>query len=107
MLTPKISDELRNLDQMSIPNPNFLNRSKIIMRLHQFFMFLLLGFIFNYAFADETQLRKMIQAHFPGSEIESLRKTPYMSLYEVVIGGEIIYTDEKAEYFFRRTYSRY
>lgn len=70
------------------------------MRLHHFFMFLLLGFIFDYALADETQLKKTIQTHFPGSEIESLRKTPYMGLYEVVVGGEIVYTDEKAEYFF-------
>ncbi|SDZ06534.1 DsbC family protein [Nitrosomonas sp. Nm33] len=70
------------------------------MRLHHFFMFLLLGFIFDHALADETQLKKTIQTHFPGTEIESLRKTPYMGLYEVVIGGEILYTDEKAEYFF-------
>ncbi|MDV6344580.1 DsbC family protein [Nitrosomonas sp. Is37] len=70
------------------------------MRLHHFFMFLLLGFISDHALADETQLKKTIQTHFPGTEIESLRKTPYMGLYEVVIGGEILYTDEKAEYFF-------
>lgn len=70
------------------------------MRLHRVLMLLLLGFMFNHALADETQLRKTIQAHFPGSEIESLRETPYLGLYEVVIGGEIFYTDEKAEYFF-------
>lgn len=70
------------------------------MRLHPALMFLLLGFFFNHALADEAQLKKTIQTHFPGSEIESLRKTPYMGLYEVVVGGEILYTDEKAEYFF-------
>lgn len=72
----------------------------MIMRLHHFLMLLLSGFIFNQAFADETQLKKTVQAHFPESEIESFRKTPYMGLYEVVVGGEILYTDEKAEYFF-------
>lgn len=70
------------------------------MRLHRFFVFLLLGFVFSHALADETQLKKILQSHFPGSEIESLRKTPYMGLYEVVVGGEILYTDEKADYFF-------
>lgn len=70
------------------------------MRLHRFFIFLLLGFIFNHAWADETQLRKKLQSHFPGGEIESIQKTPFMGLYEVVIGGEILYTDEKADYFF-------
>lgn len=70
------------------------------MRLHHVLMLLLLGFIFNHALADETQLRNTIEAHFPGSEIESLRETPYLGLYEVVIGGEIFYTDEKAAYFF-------
>ncbi|SDY54180.1 DsbC family protein [Nitrosomonas sp. Nm58] len=72
----------------------------MIMRFHHFFMFLLLGFFFNHALADEARLKKAIQTHFPGSEIESLRKTPYMGLYEIVVGGEILYTDEKAEYFF-------
>lgn len=70
------------------------------MRLHHILIFLLLGFFFNFALADETQLKKTIQAHFPDSEIQSLRETPYLGLYEVVVGGEIFYTDEKAEYFF-------
>ena len=70
------------------------------MRLHHILVLVLLGFVFNYASADETQLKKSIQVHFPESEIESLRKTPYLGLYEVVVGGEIFYTDEQAKYFF-------
>ena len=50
--------------------------------------------------ADEPDLRKALQAHFPDSQIESLTQTPYQGLYEVVIGGEVFYTDEKADYFF-------
>lgn len=54
----------------------------------------------GFAVADESDLRKALQAHFPGSEIESLTQTPYQGLYEIVIGGEVFYTDEKADYFF-------
>ena len=50
--------------------------------------------------ANEADLKEAIQAHFPGSKIESLTQTPYLGLYEAVIDGEIFYTDEKAEYFF-------
>ncbi|MDT8363215.1 MAG: DsbC family protein [Nitrosomonas sp.] len=52
------------------------------------------------AIAEESDLRKALQAHFPDGEIESLTQTPYQGLYEVVIGGEVFYTDEKADYFF-------
>jgi len=38
--------------------------------------------------------------NFPGEKIESVKKTPYLGLYEVVVGGELFYTDEKASYFF-------
>lgn len=50
--------------------------------------------------ADEEALRKAIQPHFAGHNIESLKKTPYLGLYEVVVGDEIFYTDDKADYFF-------
>lgn len=33
-----------------------------------------------------------------GSKVEGVTKTPYLGLYEVRIGGEILYTDEKASY---------
>ena len=51
------------------------------------------------AWANEEAVKKAIEPHFPGADIESLRKTPYMGLYEVIVGGELFYTDEKAEYF--------
>jgi thiol:disulfide interchange protein DsbC len=59
-----------------------------------------LCFLFGTAFADEASLKKAIQANFPGEKIESLKKTPYLGLYEVVVGGELFYTDEKASYLF-------
>ena len=32
--------------------------------------------------------------------VESVTRSPFAGLYEVVLDGEIVYTDEKAEYFF-------
>jgi Protein-disulfide isomerase len=70
------------------------------MRINLVFPSLLLCFLFGTAFADEASLKKAIQANFPGEKIESLKKTSYLGLYEVVVGGELFYTDEKASYLF-------
>jgi len=61
---------------------------------------LLLSLLSGVAIADEASLRKALQPHFPGDKVESLKKTPYLGLYEVVVGGGLFYTDEKASYFF-------
>ncbi|HET9403728.1 MAG TPA: DsbC family protein, partial [Burkholderiales bacterium] len=37
---------------------------------------------------------------FPTMTVESVSPAPFAGLYEVVLDGEIVYTDEKAEYFF-------
>ena len=70
------------------------------MRLNLVIPSLLLCFLFGAANADEASLRKALEANFPGEKIESLKKTPYLGLYEVVVGGELFYTDEKASYLF-------
>lgn len=70
------------------------------MRLNLVFPSLLLCFVFGTAYADEASLKKALSANFPGEEIESVKKTPYLGLYEVVVGGELFYTDDKATYFF-------
>jgi thiol:disulfide interchange protein DsbC len=62
------------------------------------FVYLLLGT--GLARANDEAVKKAIEPHFPGAKIESLRKTPYLGLYEALVGGELFYTDEKAEYFF-------
>ena len=61
---------------------------------------LLLSLLSGVVIADEASLRKALQPHFPGDKVESLKKTPYLGLYEVVVGGGLFYTDEKASYFF-------
>ena len=69
------------------------------MRFNLVFPFLLASFS-GTAFADEASLKKALMINFPGEKIESVKKTPYLGLYEVVVGGELFYTDEKASYFF-------
>ena len=70
------------------------------MRSRSIVLSLLLFFAFNHAFADEASLKKTLQKIFPGEKIESLKKTPYLGLYEAVVGGELFYTDEKGTYLF-------
>jgi len=50
------------------------------------------------ACADETSLKKKIEAAYPKFKVESVVKTPYSGLYEVFMGGQIIYTDEKLSF---------
>ena len=50
--------------------------------------------------ADETAIKKNLLEKFPGAAIASITKTPYSGLYEVLIDGQIAYTDENARYLF-------
>ena len=45
--------------------------------------------------------RKNIEAKFPGAKVQSVTKTPYAGLYEVLVEGpQLIYSDDKAKYVF-------
>jgi len=48
--------------------------------------------------ADEARLRQALQAKFPKLPVESVTKLPFQGLYEIVLGGEVIYTDARAEF---------
>jgi thiol:disulfide interchange protein DsbC len=49
----------------------------------------------------EASIKKAIEPRLGnGVKADSVTKTPYAGLYEVRAGGEIIYTDEKAEFIF-------
>ena len=50
--------------------------------------------------ASEAAIRKGVQARFPEMAVESVQKTPFSGLYEVVVGGRVVYTDEKVSYIF-------
>lgn len=55
---------------------------------------------FSPARADEASVRQALQSRFPHMTVESVTRAPFGGLYEVILDGEIVYTDEKAEYFF-------
>ena len=57
--------------------------------------FTLLSVITSLALADEMSVKKAVEAAYPKFKVESVSKTPYAGLYEVFMGGQIIYTDEK------------
>mgnify|MGYP003983884791 CR=1 FL=1 len=63
--------------------------------------FSLLIFIFSsVANADEASLKKSLTPYFPNEKIEILKRIPSLQLYEITIGDQIFYVDEKAKYFF-------
>jgi thiol:disulfide interchange protein DsbC len=51
--------------------------------------------------AQESAVKKLIEPRLgDGAKVDGVQKTPYGGLFEVRTGGEIIYTDEKAQYLF-------
>ncbi|MGE5622092.1 MAG: DsbC family protein [Bacillota bacterium] len=64
----------------------------------------LLAFVAGTALADTAQeaaIKKAIEPRLGEDvKIDSVTKTPYAGLYELRIGGDILYTDAKGEYLF-------
>ena len=52
----------------------------------------------HFAIADDASLKKAIETAYPKFKVDSVVKTPYAGLYEVFMGGQIIYTDEKLSF---------
>ncbi len=53
------------------------------------------------AHAGENEIRQSLQSRFPNfGKIEHIVKTPYAGLYEIVIGDQLLYTDENGSYLF-------
>ncbi len=48
----------------------------------------------QFASAGEISLKDKMEAAYPEFKVESVTKTPYDGLYEVFMGGQIIYTNE-------------
>lgn len=46
----------------------------------------------------EANIKKSLEPRMGGAKIESVKETPYGGLYEVRVGGDILYTDKKGEY---------
>ena len=52
------------------------------------------------AVADEADVQRAFEARHPGVKVDKVTKTRFGGLYEVLVGDEIVYTDEKADYLF-------
>ena len=52
------------------------------------------------ACASEAAIRQGFQAKFPNAMVESVARTPFTGIYEVVFNGQIAYTDEKLNFVF-------
>jgi thiol:disulfide interchange protein DsbC len=48
--------------------------------------------------ASEAAIRQGFQAKFPNATVESVTRTPFTGIYEVVFSGQIAYTDEKLNF---------
>ncbi|MDP2195069.1 MAG: DsbC family protein [Rhodocyclaceae bacterium] len=57
-------------------------------------------FLSQAVFANEAQIKKAVEAWLGsnGPKVESVRKAGALGLYEVMVDGELIYTDEKVSH---------
>ena len=55
-------------------------------------------FIFCFAYGDEAELTKIIKKTYPELPIKGIQKTEFNDLYEVYIGGQIIYTNDNFDF---------
>lgn len=73
------------------------------MKLKSTLVFLL-SILGSFAFAQtpqEAAVKKLVEPRLGENvKVDSVTKTPYGGLYEVRIGSEILYTDEKVQYLF-------
>jgi thiol:disulfide interchange protein DsbC len=58
----------------------------------------LAGLAAGSACASEAAIRQSFQARFPNATVESVARTPFAGIYEVVFNGQIAYTDEKLNF---------
>jgi len=52
------------------------------------------------AYGSEAAIRQAFQAKFSNASVESVTRTPFAGIYEVVFNGQIAYTDEKVSFVF-------
>src|SRR5258705_2670667 len=65
------------------------------------FVILLAAALAVAAHADEASVKRAVETRLGGIKADSVTKTPYAGLYEVVVGESILYTDEKVNFVFR------
>lgn len=80
-----------------LPLPIRTRKADMPTRFRAFLAATLLAFLAAPALAqDADKVKAALKKAVPEVTVDSIRKTPYGGLYEVVVGGEIYYTDEKA-----------
>jgi len=60
----------------------------------------LAGLAAGSACASEAAIQQSFQKRFPNATVESVARTPFAGIYEVVFNGQIAYTDEKLSFVF-------
>jgi thiol:disulfide interchange protein DsbC len=60
----------------------------------------LAGLVATTVRADEASVRQALQSKFPKMSLESVARTPFPGVYELVFDGQVFYTDEKGSYLF-------
>ena len=50
------------------------------------------------AWASEAEVKKNMQARYPGIAVESVVRTQLPGIYEIYVNGEILYADEQVNY---------
>lgn len=70
------------------------------MHIKLFLLSLLIYIFSSIVRADEASLKKSLSTYFPNEKIEVLKKMPSLQLYEVVVGDQLFYVDDKVNYFF-------
>lgn len=58
------------------------------------------GFASFAAAADESAVRQALQSRFPKMTLESVTRAPFPNMYELVLDGQVFYTDDKGSYLF-------
>ena len=53
------------------------------------------------ALADEASVRRGVETRFDGIKVDSVTKTSYGGLYEIVVGETLFYTDENVNFVFK------
>jgi len=65
------------------------------------FSILFLFALLSNAYAGEAEIRKSLQSQYPNiGKLEHIVKTPYVGLYEIVVGDQLLYTDAQGQFLF-------
>jgi thiol:disulfide interchange protein DsbC len=65
--------------------------------------FVLILSSFSSAFADEASVKKAVEAFLKETKVDEVRKLSELGLYEVRIGNDILYADDKVTFLFSGT----